>query len=274
MKKLAIVVIALALLVVGMAAADRGVDPTFETQGIATSVSVNAIGNFESHTNIQWSSVDGNPGVFPVPPLVGTEAYYVSSFVADTLSLGTGFVAFDRTTDVETSAAVLNQYNIESTQALGYFGIDGGRVTSEEDIMVDGAALPVATAAQVPCPFAANAAPLFPAYCNRATAGSSIDMTVASVITSSNDRFVMSNTNFPVELNSDIRVTEFADVPSIGMAEGHMEVLIQEARSGVGANGGNPFLQSERITMSENTVVDGEITLFERLQHYESGPVR
>lgn len=258
----------------GCAIADRGVDPTFETQGIRTSTTIIAVGNFESHTDFAAQSVDGNPGVMPVPPLAGDEAYYTASYSADTMSLGTGIINFDRTFVVDTSAQVLGGSNIEAEMLLGYYGIDGGRVVSSEAIMIDGAANPTATGAQVACPFATAQAGVFPAYCNRASAGSSIDMTVASVRTESNARFIMTSADFPVELNHNIRVTDYAGIPSQGMASAFMDVLIQEARSGQGAGGGNPAQQSERIEFHERTSIDGEITLFERLQHYESGPVR
>jgi hypothetical protein len=50
MRKLAIMVIALALLVTGFAMADRGIPPVPETQGIVTSTSANVVGNFASST--------------------------------------------------------------------------------------------------------------------------------------------------------------------------------------------------------------------------------
>ena len=51
MKKLAIMIIALALLT-GFAMADRGLPPVPETQGIVTSTTIDAVGNFASATEI------------------------------------------------------------------------------------------------------------------------------------------------------------------------------------------------------------------------------
>jgi len=138
--------------------------------------------------------------------------------------------------------------------------------------MVDGASQWTFTIEEMICPFAPDMAFIFPAYCNRAEAGSTIDMTVANVRTTSTDRFVMPSADHPVELNHDIRVSEVVtDLPSIGSASAYMDVLIQENYDEYEDEG--PTL-SERIEFSEETAVDGDITLFEKLMHYESGMVR
>ena len=86
----------------------------------------------------------------------------------------------------------------------------------------------------------------------------------------------MPSADHPVELNHDIRVSELVtDLPSIGSASAYMEVLIQED---YGFQGPTPVTLGERIEFSEVTTADGDITLFEKLMHYESmltspGPV-
>ena len=123
------------------------------------------------------------------------------------------------------------------------------------------------------CPFAA-AQPTIPQFCNRAEAGSTLDMTIANVRTTSTDRFVMASADPGVELNHAIRVIPLADdVPSTGIATAHMTVLIQEGRALTPGFPGTVGL-FERISFSEETTARGAITLFDKVMHYRSGTVR
>jgi hypothetical protein len=270
MRKLGIMVIALALLVTGFAMADRGITPVPETQGIVTSTSVNVVGNFASSTEMQWRITDNAGGLPATPALVAPGAIYESTYSEDTQTQGVGLMLYDKEMDVETSGQISGQWNVEATKQIAFIGIDGASVVSTDNIMVDGAAQNKTTSEAVICPFASAVTEQFPAYCNRAQAGSTIDMTVANVRTTTTDRFVMPSADHPVELNHDLRVTELVtDVPSIGFASAYMDVLIQEA----GAGNANATLL-ERIEFHEETSVDGAITLFDKLMHYESGMVR
>jgi hypothetical protein len=270
MKKIAILVIALALLT-GFAMADRGMDPVPETQGITTSTSANAVGNFASATEIQWRITDQVTGLPTIPPLNVPWGIYESTYTEDTQSHGVGLMLYDKEMDVETSGQISGQWNIEATKQIAFVGIDGAYVVSSDNIMVDGAANYIVTSDEVICPFAETITTTFPAFCNRAEAGSTIDMTIANVRTTTTDRFVMPSSDHPVELNHDLRVTELVtDVPSVGFASAYMDVLIQEARGGLV----NPQLLMERIEFNEETSIDGAITLFDKLMHYESGMVR
>jgi hypothetical protein len=270
MRKLAIMVIALAFLVTGFAMADRSITPVPETQGIVTSTSVNVVGNFASSTEMQWRITDDAAGLPSIPPLGATAAIYESTYSEDTQTQGVGLMLYDKEMDIETSGQISGQWNVEATKQIAFIGIDGASVVSTDNIMVDGAANPDVTSENVICPFASAVTTTFPAYCNRAQAGSTIDMTVANVRTTTTDRFVQPSADHPVELNHDLRVTELvADVPSVGFASAYMDVLIQEG----GAGDANSTLQ-ERIEFHEETSVEGVITLFDKLMHYESGMVR
>jgi hypothetical protein len=287
MKKLMLVFVTLILLT-GIAMADRGIDPVPETQGIVTSTSANVVGNFASATEIQWRITDNPNGLPGVPPLFPEAAIYESTYTEDSQTHGVGLMLYDKELDVETSGQISGQWNIEATKQIAFVGIDGASVVSTDNIMVDGAATPDLTLYHVICPFASDVSTIFPAFCNRAEAGSTIDMTVANVRTTTTDRFVMPSSDHPVELNHDLRVTELVtDVPSVGFASAYMEVLIQEGRGFAVAFGNSdatfrdirpvsgvmdPLV--ERIEFSEETTADGVITLLEKLMHYESGMVR
>lgn len=116
---------------------------------------------------------------------------------------------------------------------------------------------------------------VIPAFWNRIESRNSIDMTSVSLVTGIHSRFVNSVGSLPVDLRHHIRVSEYDDVPSVGSVSTSLEVIISEARTGtIAGGGGTPNILSNRIEFHERTSVDGEITLFERLQHYESGSLR
>jgi hypothetical protein len=265
MKKFALLVTALVLLI-GLGTADLGIYPVPETQGIVTSTSVNTVGNFASATDLYWRITDDPQGLPGVPVLEG--GIYESTYSEDSQTHGVGLMLYDKELDVETSGQISGQWNIEATKQIAFIGIDGASIVSSDNIMVDGAAEIGVTDAFFICPFASNTHVFHPIFCNRAEAGSTIDMTVANVRTTTTDRFVKLSADHPVEMNHDLRVTELVtDVPSVGMASAFIDVLIQEAMA-------DDIFPNERIELTEETTADGAITLFDKLMHYESGMVR
>ena len=266
MKKLAIMVIALALLT-GFAVADRGIPNVPETQGITTATTIDAVGNFASTTDIAWRITDDANGVGGIPPLGEESVVYASAYNEDTFSNGVGLIAYDKNMDVETSAQLSGQYNIDADKQLAFVGVDGARVYSDEYIMVDGVGNRTDTADVMLCVFAAAQTEVFPAYCNFAEAGSTIDMTVANVRTNSMDRFIVNSADTTTELEHDIAVTELiTDLPSMGSASAFMNVLIMEEY----ANADAPTMQ-EKIEFSELTSVYGDISTFLKDMNYVSG---
>ncbi|MCE5298735.1 MAG: hypothetical protein LLF84_07310 [Methanoregulaceae archaeon] len=283
MKKLTILVIALTLLA-GFTVADLGLPATPETQGIVTSTTIYAVGNLATSTELQWRGADNPGGLLDIPPLAGFQSMIAESvYTEDTQTNGNGLVEYDKELDVETSAQITGQWNIEAVKELIFVGIDGARGVSSDSIMIDAAGTPYLTDTVVICPFAPDVAALTPSFCNRAEAGSTVDMTVANVRTTTRDRFVMagigavdpSSGSGDVELDHEIRVTELVTgLPSSGTASAYLQVLVQEGgNSNTGGNGA-PYVLMERIEFDEETSVDGSITLFEKMMHYESGLVR
>jgi len=275
MKKTAMTLLALAILS-GYALADIGINPVPETQGVLTSTSLNAMGNFASATEIQWRITDIRGGLTSLPGGLIDDTIYESTYIEDTQSQGVGLIGYDKELDVETSGQMSGQWNIEATKQIGFIGIDGAAVVSSDALMVDGATLTYDWPYEVViCPFISAVGDWVPTFCNRAEAGSTIDMTVANVRTTTTDRFVMTSSDHPVELNHDIRVAELVtDVPSVGLASAYMDILIQESYGSDDPTSEIQWNLGERIEFSEETTADGAITLFEKLMHYESGMVR
>ena len=67
---------------------------------------------------------------------------------------------------------------------------DGGNVVGSENLLIDGAGMNTTASDRMLCPFAAATGDVIPAYCNIVQAGSKYDLTVGSVTTNANDRFV------------------------------------------------------------------------------------
>ena len=161
---------------------------------------------------------------------------------------------------------IAGQSNIEANKQLVYVGINGGRVYSDEYIMIDGVGMPADASASMLCPFAAGGSGSSPAFCSFIEAGSTIDMSIANVRTSTDARFIVTSSDYPVELNHEILVTELVDgVPSQGLASAFMNALIMEGY------GDTPSTLGERIELSELTSIYGDITVFDKDMHYESG---
>jgi len=273
MKKLAIMVIALAMLVTGFAMADPGMNQTPETQGWSTTTTANVYGNIASSASLTWE-MSGGDDVRSIDLADPNERAYVVTYSEDTYSNGIGDIRYDKALDIETMAVREGQWNVYATKQIAFAGVDGARIYSDDDNMIDGAGTGFNGAdAPVLCPFFPETGTDVGAFCNTVKMGSSIDMTFADVRTTlEGDRFIIPNTDTMVEKNYEISVTEFtfADgttIPSIGSASAYMDVLVRESRN---VNGN----LHEQVRYSESTDVDGEITVFEKISHYESSFAR
>ena len=75
---------------------------------------------------------------------------------------------------------------------------------------------------------------VIPAYCNIVQAGSKYDLTIGSVTTNANDRFIGTDATNPVVLNYDINVkpygTSQGQIPASGSAMAYIKAHIQEGR--------------------------------------------
>lgn len=269
MKKIVIFSIVF-ISIIGLTMADTGIDPVPETQGIVTSTTIEMIGNFASATDLQWRMTDDEDGLDSLPDDDLLGQVYSSVYSEDTQSNGIGLIGYDKELDVETGGQISGQWNIESVKELSFVGADGARVLSTDTILVDGVAYPDPSIPEMfLCPFAGSDDWVYVGtFCNMAESGSTIDMTVANVRTTSTDRFVMPTSDYPVELNHDILVTELTPgLSSEGTASAYMNVLLQE-------NYDEEFpwisILAERIEISEETTVTGDVTVFEKLMHYDS----
>ena len=111
MKKFAFAVLALAVLVVGMAFADDAVNQTPETQGINTATAVYCLGTVTETDAFVWQQSSTNLGTdttFTPAPLTDGERMYVVSYTEDTI-MDQGYGEYTKTMALDTRNKVANQ---------------------------------------------------------------------------------------------------------------------------------------------------------------------
>jgi len=263
-KKIGMIVLIVMILtgMGGYAVADTGIPQTPETIGVGTVTAAQVAGSMVSRTSIEtaMSVVDTLAEIPPLDPY-DYGIYYVTTYNEDTVSNGVGLIDYTKLTNLDTKNMNVNQYNIEAFKQLTFEGDGTSSMVTTENIFVDGTARWQDTDERMMCVFAASPAVVFPAFCNSAEAGSSVDMLFGSVTTMTNDRFIMKTGDPAVELNHNIRVIE-----TIGKASAYMEVLGLESRSEYTI----PEVVYATTSFSETTTVDGLIDVFDKTLHYTS----
>jgi hypothetical protein len=189
MKKLGILVIALALLVVGMAMAEPGIPKVNEVQGLAISTTVIAAGNFNQASSVQVDIIQGADPLTSVPP-IEEGVMYTSVYTEDTQNSEVGFISYDKDLDVSTANKVSGQWNIQAVKQITYLGVDASSIITNDFLMVDGAGEDYGTlGSKLLCPFGSESQA--PSFCNRVETGSNMNLKVANLNTQMGDRFIM-----------------------------------------------------------------------------------
>jgi hypothetical protein len=268
--------------------ADTGCPQVPETQGFDTSTAIQAFGTVtetDNVVNIIVNYVDDTTGPVPYPLSLTTErAEYTSSYTEDTIA-DQGLVSYTKSMTTDTAGmATTNLYNVQTSKVVEFIGADTGRMTSVENTVVDGAGTAFTDSDILICPFAGQSSGLNPAFCNIVQEGSSVDLTLGSLTTGTEQRYIMKSDHkfgldYPVsdpgvESNYHIKLTGFGNVPAMGSADAYIDVHVQEARgftpvTGLGQDlSANP--KAEDLVYSETTTASGDITLFEKVMSYNS----
>jgi hypothetical protein len=280
----------------GMVLADSAVPQAEETQGFLTSILMQVVGTATETDNLAWQITnDGTNDFFGGlnPPLYSdAAAIYSMSYSEDTIA-DQGLVTYAKEGSVDTQGKVKGQSNVEMAKTVEFVGLDTGRMTSAEEQVLDGAATPFHTEDDFICPFASTQTTLLPAFCNIVQEGSSVDLTLGSLSTTADTRFVTAlaavaagpGWDLPVsdngvESNYQVKLTGFGDVPAMGSADAYINVHVQEGRGlGVRFDGAAVLTQksnrfydpkAEDMTYSEDSTASGEITLFQKVMSYNS----
>ncbi|MBP1929921.1 hypothetical protein J2741_002517 [Methanolinea mesophila] len=303
--KVSLLIIVLSLSIfTGMALADSAVPQTEETQGFLTSTIMQAVGTATETDSLSWQITnDGVNDFFGGlnPPLFAYDAaIYSLAYSEDTIA-DQGLVTYAKEGSVDTQGQALGQWNLDMEKVVEFVGLDTGRMISAEEQTLDGAGTPFFTPETFICPFAAEQTLLLPAFCNIVQEGSSVDLTIGSLSTLADTRFVtplashagldlieLPGWDLPVSDNGvesdyQVKLTGFGDIPAMGSADAYINVHVQEGR-GLGfvfdgAGLGNELEQNgfhffdpkaEDLTYSEDSTASGEITLFQKSMSYNS----
>jgi hypothetical protein len=226
-----------------------------------------------------------NQGSSLNPPLEDQEVQYTTGY-NDQLMAVSGQSTFAKTMALSTGNKVADQSNIKADTKLQFIAIGTGRATRTEDLLLDGVAQATNTSSAILCPFATSVSPVIPAYCNIEQAGSSFDTTLTSVVTHADDRFVGTDSTFPVVLNYQINaqgitLSDGTSSPMIGSVSAYLKVHVQEARNISTAVGPisdtipstytlNPR-KSEDLVYSETSSASGLVSKFSKSMSYQSG---
>jgi len=271
MKKFGIMIIALALLVVGMAVADPGVPKVNEVQGLRTSTTVIAMGNFNSESSIDMTLSNGQPlaGEGTFPPL-DQGVVYQTVYSEDTQNSEFGYLSYDKDLDLSTGNKVSGQWNVKAVKQITYLGIDASAITSTDYLHIDGAGEDYGLLSDnIICPFAGGAQA--PSFCNKVQTGSTVTLKVANVITDMGDRFVMKAADPGVEIYNNVGVSSYSsNLTSKGSASAYIKGSIKEGGRDNAEIGEDPTDLYETITFSDSTAISGDITSFAKSMAYSS----
>ena len=256
----------LLIAICGIASADIPVNATFETQGVLITTSVNVQGSMTTSAVLSWrqtnsGGIDDPPlenGGWPTNYIVDDEiisGYSVDPFIIDILGAApkgevqytagyseftegkNGLTDYSRRFTADTANKVLGTNNIDASRNIQFRAdpAKDGRMTSSEDIMVDGAGAMTVTADQALCPFADARDPFAPPFCNIVMAGSDLDITLGSIVTTAGERFVAATADVPVEQAYSISVKgltgQNGTVPATGTVSAFMNAHLQEGRA-------------------------------------------
>ena len=267
MRMVTNLIIGMSLLIVlsTAALADPGINATPEVQGITTSTSIDCVGTVTESDSLAMTST--NTGTVSDPPLNSGQDEYTAGY-NDNLMAVNGQTTFVKSMQISTANTIADQSNIKASTYLQFIGIDGGRATRDEDLLIDGSGQSTNTADSILCPFASSESDSIPPFCNIVQAGSSIDTNLASVVTNANTRFIGTDGTIPVMLNYNIAAEGITlgnqTTPMIGSVSAYIKAHVQEARN-------SSSTKSEDVVYSETSSASGLISSFTKSISYQSG---
>jgi hypothetical protein len=255
-------------LLVGAAAADTGTMNMPETQGFTTGTTIQALGTVTETDGLVWIlTTDEIPPDLPL----GEDPYYTTSYSENTIA-DQGLASYAKSASLDTAAMVTGQYNFKTAKVVEFIGLDTGRMITSENEVMDGALWLLEDGPDyLICPFAGPEGSFIPGFCNIVEMGSSADLTLASLTTTTDERHVAESGDPGVAMDYSVKITGFGDVPAMGSAEAYINAHIQEGNSPnpeVGEEGA--ISKAEDLVYSESTTASGDITLFQKVMQYDS----
>jgi hypothetical protein len=234
----------------------------------------NLITFLNSNMGYNQNIVAGTSNGIHTGALDENQVQYTTVYDANIVAQG-GKTGFVKQMTIDTRNKVTSQSNIKAQTGLTFAATDnGGNVVGSENLMIDGTGDLTLAGGRMLCPFVSSDTSIIPAFCNIVQAGSKYDLTIGSVTTNADERFVGTDASDPVVLNYAINVKPYTasgtQVPATGSSMAYIKAHIQEAR------GWDDYLpihgmnKSEDLTYSETSSVQGTITAFTKDMQYSS----
>ena len=304
---------ALITMAVGFGCADPSIPAPPETQGISIGIVAQATGFFQEDQEVSWATSTtplGSALGYPNPTIPlgdGLFVYWPGNVVLEEVLGGggnstrggilyetaysestsgiAGTIDYAKQFSADTENKAQGTSNLEVQRGIVFSTDSVGGLVSSENLMLDSAGQFSQTSESFTCPFAPQVAELLPQFCNRVEMGSELDISSGSVSTAASERFVSASGGYPVTSDYHIRLAGIGDQPADGAVSAFMEVQAREGLIGTTARIPfedpdmgtfyliNPGLASE-LRFEELSSAYGQITLFEKDMHYESGVVR
>jgi hypothetical protein len=279
MKKLGIMFIALALLLVGMTMADPGAVAVREVQGLTISTTVIGAGNFNQASSVQlqlMNADDRDASLLDIPDELDDFTLYTTVYTEDTQNSEVGYISYDKDLDVTTGSRLLGQNNIAAVKQITYLGIDASSVLTTDYMMLDGAGDDYGRLDDlVVCPFASDSHA--PSFCNVVETGSTANLKVANMATQMAERFIMASSDPGVQVSNSVSVGAYdASLPSKGSVSAFIQGSIREGGPGAvetndqGRDGIGPESLAETMSFKDVTGFAGDISSFAKSMSYTS----
>lgn len=254
-KVLVILSVVMVLTIFSTSSMGDGVNQTTEIQGITTSTYIDVVGLASNNVELAWTS-----GSDPVQTTVYSEH-------TDAVN---GHTIYVKDFSVNTGNQLPGQNNVDSSRIITFEAQDGGRMVSDESLLISTAGYPSSTAGSMLCPFGADGGSVLPAFCNIIEAGSHVDTEYISLATQASSRTIMASGDIPVALNYHINAhginTANGVVPAKGFVSAYMRVHLQGGR-------GENLTRASDLQYHESTSVSGSINSFIKDISYQSGVI-
>jgi hypothetical protein len=192
-----------------------------------------------------------------------------------------GHLLYQKVMGIRTANKTIGQDNIGADRLVTFVGGEGGRMTSSEDILVDGTGAQVISANRDFCPFTSADNPFSPQFCNVVVSGSSADISTGSISTSAGVRFITASTDVPVAETYIIHVKAVTgsdgSSSANGTASAFIKARLQEGREQQVPRrfDSDPIgfypVKAEDLSFSEILTASGSISSFTKEMQYKSG---
>jgi hypothetical protein len=310
MKKtiISLVAILLALCISGggFVAADPLIPAHNETMGLQIGTVASVDGQLKEDNEVVWETTTGvlDENLTPPMPMIGEfdgiywlihdnpvfdlllgksngEVQYTTTYTEDTAA-NQGHIGYTNQFSLDNANKAPGESNIESTRTILFTSdpVMSGTLSSNELLILDGAGQFSYADDKLICPFGVEGSDFIPGFCNYVETGSDVLISSGSLATNAKERFVSKSSDYPATMDYLIQLSG-VNGPAEGSVAAHINAITKEGAVDVlykipypDGMGTTYFVKSDLVSevkLDDHTSVTGQIDLFEKKMHYESG---